>query len=301
MSLGRPPSIGRRQLAAVVAVALLASLPASGRAGAWTQPVGHVYARASYAYLNSRVRFDEHGERVGLEATGQPVRGTEYSLRELRLYGEYGAAGRLTLYGSTAYKRARLLVPQSIVFGRVLAPESHRTSGFGDLNTGVRLRLLDGRVPISVAGEAKIPTGYSTTANPALGNGERDVTARALAGSSVGPLYGTADAAWTHRGGAFVDELGGSFEAGGRLLDYYTIRGVIRGLRPVGTPRSASEGALFDPATSSPRSLTFDLAVGAEVLAGMTLEAAFSKIISGENTLAGTSFEAGLVWSIRAR
>lgn len=298
MSIGRSRWISRLQL---VAVALLATLPASARGGAWTQPTGHVYARAFYAHLNSRVRFDEHGKRVGLEATGQPVRGTEYSLRELRLYGEYGAAGRLTLYGSTAYKRARLVVPQGIVFGRVAAPESHQTSGFGDLNAGVRLRLLDGRVPVSLAGEAKVPTGYSPTANPALGNGERDITARALAGTSVGPAYVTADVAWTHRGGAFVDELGGSFEAGGRLLDYYTIRGVIRGVRPVGTPRFTSDDALFDPATSSPRSLTLDLAVGAEVLAGITLEAAFSKIISGENTLAGNAFEAGLVWSFRAR
>lgn len=300
MSFGRACSIDRRRLAAAAAV-LLISLPASARAGAWTQPTGHVYARASYAYLDSRVRFDEDGKRIGLEAPGQPVRGTEYFLREVRLYGEYGAGSRVTLYGSTAYMRARLRVPQGLVFGRVLPPESHQTSGFGDLRASARLRLLDGRIPVSVAGEVKIPTGYSPTANPALGNGERDVTARVLAGSSIGQIYVTADAAWTHRGGAFLDEIGGSFEVGERLLDYYTIRAVIRGVRPAGTPRSASGDALFDPATSSPRSSTLDLAVGAEVLAGITLEAALSQVLTGENTLAGSSFEAGVVWSFEAR
>lgn len=184
------------------------------------------------------------------------------------------------------------------MFGKVLPEQTRETSGLGDLNAGTRVRVLDGRVPVSIAGEVKAASGYSPTAIPALGNGKRDFTLRGLAGSSFGPIYLTADAFWTQRSGPFLDQVGGSFEAGGRLLDFYTVRGVIRGDLPVGTPPPASQDALFDPATASPRSLTFDFVVGAEALRGVALEAAFSQIRSGRNTLAGHTLEAGFVWSL---
>jgi hypothetical protein len=114
-------------------------------------------------------------------------------------------------------------------------------------------------------------------------------------------LYATADAAWTHRGGDFRDEIAGSFEAGARILDYYSVRGLIRVVRPVARSKAVSQEALFDPATSSPRSLTFDLVVGAEIFTGFTLEAGFSRLLSGRNTLAGTSIEAGVTWAVDTR
>lgn len=277
----------------------LAAVPDFAVAGAWTQPPGHLYGRLSYAGIDSRSRLDAEGMRIGLEAPGQPVRGTEYRDRELRIYAEYGVREGFTAYGSIAYKRLRLVEPTLITPPRVLPEATHETSGAGDIYFGGRLRVLNGPTPLGVAGEVKIPSGYSTLANPSLGNGHADVTFRGLVGASAGWVYAAADAGWTHRGGNFQDAALFSFELGGRVMRYYSWRGVLRGVRSLGEPAAPSTSPLFDPALSSPRSFALDLVVGDEIMPGLDLEAGISHIQSGRNTLAGNVLEIGLAWSIR--
>jgi hypothetical protein len=260
-----------------------------------------VYLKLSYATLESRTRLDNNGEPVGLEAVGQPVRETEYRVREIRLYGEYGVASGVTLYGFSAYKRTRLLEPLLILSSSFFPAVTHETDGLGDVYLGGRVRVLNGGAPMSVAAEVKIPSGYSIEANPSLGNGKTDVTLRGLVGASAGWIYYTADAGWTHRGGRFSDEASGSFELGGKVDNYYSWRGVLRGVHSLGGSSELSGDALFDPALTSPRSLTLDFTAGAEVLTGMDLEASISHVLSGRNTLAGTTLEAALVWSFGER
>lgn len=298
-----PLTRGRIGWLRVFALALFASAnsPAPTSGGTWTQPPGHLYLKLSYATLESSTRLDDSGSPTGLEASNQPARGTEYRVREIRVYGEYGVAPRLTLYGSSAYKRTRLLEPLLIVSSRVFPAVTHETNGLGDIHLGVRVRVLDGGAPMSVAGEVKIPSGYTVAANPSLGNGEADVTLRGLVGASAGWIYYTADAGWTHRGGRFSDEAGASFELGGRVDNYYSWRGVLRGVRSLGGSLAPLGDALFDPAITSPRSLTLDFAVGAEFLTGIDLEASISHVLSGRNTLAGNTLEAGLVWALGGR
>jgi hypothetical protein len=288
-------------LRAVVAI-LAASFvfPMAAFAGAWTQPRGDSYLRVTYAWWSTRTRFNADGKKAALEGPGRPERGTEYRDRELRVYGEYGIVDRLTAYGSLAYKRVQLFEPTAIVFGGVLPEATHTTSGIGDVILGGRFRILDGRVPVSVAAEVKAPSGYSPSASPSLGNGMVDAAVRGLVGTSAGWIYATADAGWSHRGGSYQDEFLFSAEIGGQLLSrHYFWRGVLRGRRSLGAMES-SDLAVFDPSLASPRALELGLVVGEELVSGVHIEAGLSHILSGRNSLAGNALEVGVTWSRRS-
>ncbi|TMQ52944.1 MAG: hypothetical protein E6K74_10965 [Candidatus Eisenbacteria bacterium] len=184
--------------AAPIALILAAlAAPTCAHAGAWTQDPGSLYARLTYAGITSGTRFDAVGERVGLEPRftfGAPDGATEYRGREARVYVEYGLIERFTTYGSVTWKR--VVTDEPVV--------KSTNSGFGDLILGGRYRVLRGRVPLSLASELKIPTGYSRESTPSLGAGDLAHTLRGLVGASWGWLYTTADAGWTaDRGSAF--------------------------------------------------------------------------------------------------
>lgn len=291
----------RRYLFAILLLAAFA-FPRLAGAGAWTQSPTQLYGRLTYAWLDSRTRFDAQGNRIGLEEPGQPARDTEYRDREVRAYIEYGVAERLTAYGSFAYKRLQLVEPTLFLPGRVIPEAIHRTSGVGDFYLGGRVGVVRGSRPLSVATEIKIPTGYSARTYPSLGTGKADATIRMLLGASAGWVYATLDAGWSYRGGSYQNELLYSFELGGRILQrYYSWRGVVRGVRSLGEPPTRLGAAAFDPNLASPRAHTFDVIIGAQVLPSLDLEAGMSHVLSGHNSLAGTTFEIGMAWSPRMR
>src|SRR5439155_12602483 len=119
-----------------LASAILAAPPA--HAGAWTQPPGSLYARLTYAGINSQTRFDADGECRSLEprfAFAARDGATEYRAREARVYAEYGLVERFTTYGSLTYK--------SVVMEEPVVKSTN--SGFGDLMLGGRYRVLGGR------------------------------------------------------------------------------------------------------------------------------------------------------------
>jgi len=273
--------------------------PPDARGGAWTQPLGRGYWRAAFAWQSSRVRFDENGSRVGLEAQGSARQDTEYRAREIRIYAEYGLLSSFTPYGSLAYKRLRLLEPFAFVRSRFLPEAAHSTSGLGDVTLGGRYRIRGSPAPVSLAAEVKVPGPYSAGANPALGNGKVDVTFRGLVGASARWAYATADLGWTRRGGDFQDELVYSGEVGGRFAGgFYSWRGVLRGRRALGRV-TASAMSTFDPSLANPRVLELSATVGAQVFSGVDIEIATAHAVSGSNSLAGAVFEVALAWSPR--
>ncbi len=289
-----------RGLSASILVLLLATVPACALAGAWTQPPGHLYARLSFAGINACHRFDSGGALIGLEGPGMPARGTEYRGREMRGYAEYGVTAGLTAYGSLTLKWIRTVEPLFIERFRVVPEAFHRTTGAGDLSLGGRVRILGAPWPVSLAGEVKIPSGYSGRANPSLGNGQVDTTVRGLVGGSAGWIYSTADAGWKHSGGSYQDQVLYSLEIGGRLFRDYRWRGVARGSRSLGRAAEGSSGPIFDPALANPQTLVLDAALGEEILPGLDLEAGIPRGQSGQNPLAGNTAEVGLSWPLAA-
>lgn len=259
-------------------------------AGAWTQPPGNLYARLTYAGITSRTRFDADGERVGLEprfAFGARDGATEYRTREARAYAEYGLIERFTTYGSLTLK--------SVVMDEPVVKSTK--FGTGDLIVGGRYRVLGGRVPLSLASELKIPTGYSRDSTPTLGAGDLAHTVRGLAGASWGWLYTTADAGWTHRTKGYPNEYVYSAELGGTLPFSLSWRSVLRGVRSTRKVANPNGGSLFDPERASSRYLTLDGALGIPVFPGLMLETGISHVLDGRNALAGNSLEVGFAWS----
>jgi len=256
-------------------------------AGAWTQSRGGYYGRVAFAGIDTEGRFDGDGERIAFQTSGTIARNGEYRSREIRGYGEYGVLERLTAYGSLTYKRVAVEDLTTV----------RETYGFSDLDLGGRYRLTpDGLPPVSVAAEARVPTGYSTDDNPALGAGQFDGTVKLLAGVSSAGWYATGDVGWMARGGRYQDQFVGSLEAGGRASRYGG-RTVLRWAQSVGGEEPAGLG--FDPALASPRMLMLDAALAVETLPGVNLEFALSHVLTGRSALAGNTLEVALVRSGR--
>ncbi|TMQ63589.1 MAG: hypothetical protein E6K77_04945 [Candidatus Eisenbacteria bacterium] len=277
--------------AAPIALILAAlAAPTCAHAGAWTQDPGSLYARLTYAGITSGTRFDAVGERVGLEPRftfGAPDGATEYRGREARVYVEYGLIERFTTYGSVTWKR--VVTDEPVV--------KSTNSGFGDLILGGRYRVLRGRVPLSLASELKIPTGYSRESTPSLGAGDLAHTLRGLVGASWGWLYTTADAGWTRRTKGYPNEYVYSAEVGGTLPFSLSWRSVVRGVRSTAQKGMPIGGALFDPERASSRLLTLDGVLGIPIFPGLHLESGVSHVLDGRNALAGNTLEVGFAWS----
>ena len=273
----------RRALAVLVVASILA--PASARAGAWTQPSGTAYIKVAAAGLDTRSRFDRDGNRVGFDDGGGLTRSTEFRSRELRIYGEYGASDAVTIYGSLAYKD---LATEQLA-------SRFEARGGGDLYAGVRYRLRDGSVPVSLSIDGKIPTGYDITDQPSLGTGKADLGARLLAGTSFGRAYVTGDAGFLYRSGRYRNEMVFSGEAGTRLPGPIYTRALLRGIHALGRPATEDQGAIFDPGLSSPRELLLVGTVGLDVGDGVSLEAALAHVLNGREALAGNTVEISVV------
>lgn len=280
------PPASRVAFATLGGLLLIAATALRSEAGAWTQPVGGYYGRIGFAGIDTHARFDGSGDRVAYQTSGTIARDAEYRSRELRGYGEYGVLERLTLYGSLSYKR--LAVEEQAAL--------HETNGPGDLYLGARGRLTRGGPPLSIAGEVKLATGYSTDENPSLGAGQSDATIKVLSGLSGARWYATGDLGWTHRAGSFQNQLVSSLEAGGRAGSRLGGRAVLRWARSIGELRALPAGG-FDPALASPRMLVLDGAVSADVGANVSLELAVSSTLSGNNSLAGNTLEIAVVRS----
>jgi hypothetical protein len=205
----------------------------------------------------------------------------EYESREARFYGEYGLFDDLTAYGYFALKKVRDIEPTTVF----------ETWGGGDIMLGSRYRIYHGPTPVSVAGEIKFPSGYDTSEQPALGNGETDLTVRMLAGASAMGGYLTADLGFNFRGGAYRNEWLGSLEVGRDITSRLYGRTLVRFSMATGNDDGLDSPLAFDPALVSPSTINWDGAAGFRLAPGLSIEAGLSHVVHGESALAGTTFE----------
>ncbi len=263
--------------------------PSISLAGAWVQPEDRGYFRIGYFGMDSRSRYDENGDRIGLYTRSGGSRPVEYGDRELRGYGEYGIGDRVTAIGSITWKQLQNRQPTAIF----------ETTGSGDLHLGARVGLRRGAVPLSAELELKLPTAYDETVAPALGSGSTDALVRFLAGTSWGRGYATSDVGYGLRGGGYRDEFRYTGEVGNRLIGPLYARAVARGIAALGAggSPSASERDIFDPGLASPRSLLLAGTIGCDVGGGLAVEASFEHAAMGRDALAGNGLEVALAWT----
>ncbi len=141
-------------------------LPATALAGAWTRPVGNVYAKLAYGASTAADQYTFDGRR---KPYADNVEGASFFDRSAYAYAEGGALDGLTVIGGLSYKRV-FVVDEAFRYER---------TRLGDARLGLRADL--GRwlaLPWGLAWAAELrldlPTGYVRNTVPAPGAGNVD-------------------------------------------------------------------------------------------------------------------------------
>lgn len=265
-----------KTLAACSFAALLLA-PATVHAGAWTALKGAVYSKSAVNYFATTERF------------GDDLPGFE-RFRDLNFtyYAEYGLRDDVTIFGSLAIKDLR----------NTTDGVTTDNFGVGDVDLGLRYRLIDGPFIFSVQGLFKAPFLYDEDADLPLGNGQIDVEGRALLGKSLGRLgYFGLEAGYRFRADDPVDEFRYLIEYGFDLNDDIYLRAKLDGTLGLGDAEAGAD--IANPANPS-LPLAFDLGK-LEYTAGYKLNKIWSFEVSGttniygENTLRGTNVQFAIV------
>lgn len=257
-STARDKSTGDTSPDAAPPVAVLAVLvvllvfPSAARAGAWAQKDKGLYAKASIVRSSAGRQYKENGETFQLLSENEPG---SFTLWGLLVYGEFGLLPKLTVTMSTQLSTAA--VESDLI--------EVRTSGMGDVRTGLKFQFLDEPLVMSVMGTVTTPTGYtpdpSVTKAPTLGLGVPMYEGSLLIGKSFHPLpmYASAQTGFRYRGsrlsrgGDTVDyppEIPYLAEVGVQPVDWLWVRGVVNGVHGLGDP-DALDAFSLSPLTQS--------------------------------------------------
>lgn len=258
-----------------IAAAML--FPVTAQAGAWTAPKGAIYSKSAINYFSTTERFGDNLD--GFER----FRDVNFTY-----YTEYGIRDDLTFFGSAAVKDLR----------NTTNGVTTDNFGVGDVDLGLRYRLVDGPFIVSVQGLFKAPFLYDEDAALPLGNGQIDVEGRLLIGKSLGKLgYFGAEAGYRYRADAPVDEFRYLVEYGFDLNQDIYLRTKLDGTLGLG---DIDDVVLAANSANPNLPLAFDLGkleytAGYKVNKTWAVEVTGTTNIYGENTLRGTNIQFAIV------
>ena len=161
-------------------------IPTQAYAGAWTAKQGENYLKGAVNYFDTSNRF-------GPEGTFE-----NFSNKNFNVYWEHGIKDDLTFFATGSLTE---------IENRADGVETS-TTGVGDIDVGLKYRLIDGPVIVSVQGLFKAPYLYSENSELPLGNGQEDFEGKLLFGKSFGDLgYAGLEVGYRVRTEAPVDEF----------------------------------------------------------------------------------------------
>lgn len=276
-------------------VALSLILPAYASAGAWTAEEGAVYLKGAINHFETSNRF---GPENGFE---------RFQNTNFNVYLEYGIKDNLTFFTTGSY---------SDLSNRSDGVETSG-SGIGDIDVGLRYRLIDGPVIVSVQGLFKAPYLYSDDSELPLGNGQEDFEGKVLFGKSFGSLgYGGLEVGYRARTDAPVDEFRFLVEYGIDVSEKAYLRTKLDGIHAAGNSPAGNaaidlgqgqgtgpDSILTVASTLNPQlPLEFDLGrveytVGYKLSDTIAAELTGTTAVYGDNTLKGTNVQIALVSS----
>jgi hypothetical protein len=290
----------------LIAAFVLCAAAGSADAQAWTQSRGRWYASLTGSYLETEEEFNYRGAEQPIYAE-DPAR-SDVVYRELAssLYLEYGVRERLTLVVASAYKNVRISETIQLVAGYPPQEAIRTNYGFSDLWLSGRAPLLRRRAVASVQCGVKVPLGYDPTPDnggPPLGTGEVDGDFGAHVGAGLGRAYVSGGGSYRVRGGEFHDEWWLDAEAGGTMSRWF-VKARLEGVRnsqdppdlagyTVETP--VSPGVLNQVVVGDQDVTKFIGQIAFEIAQGWSVVGDVYHVLSGKNTISGTTFAVGIV------
>ena len=261
-------------------IALLTAIPTAASAGAWT-------AKQGDTYLKGAVNFFETSSRFGPEDGFENFRNTNFNV-----YFEHGLKDDLTFFATGAFSDLENTSDGQTTSG----------SGIGDVDVGLRYRLIDGPVIVSVQGLFKAPYLYSDDSELPLGNGQEDFEGKLLFGKSFGALgYGGLEVGYRVRTDDPVDEFRFLVEYGFDVNERTYLRTKLDGIHAASSSDVATgaQGALVN-AVNPQLPLEFDLGrleytAGYKFTDTVAGEITGTTAVYGDNTLKGTNIQVALV------
>ncbi len=289
------------------ALALPGALPAL--AGAWPQQEGGYYLKIEGNYLTTGKELNFRGDRLDIFQERISFSDAAFSDGGIALYGEYGISSRVTALGKVPFKR--LESEREVQGGAYFesAAEREVTTGFGDLDVGVRYGLFLEPVVVSLQGGLKLPLGYDPSpgdGGPPLGTGEVDSDLRVIVGKGFSPwsIYISAGAGYRMRGGIYHDEIIYEGELGmksGRWLVKVGIAGVDNREAPqdlAGTPIVTplpGGGGTFEVLVGDQDYTQVNPALSYAVAPGKWFAVELLDVVAGKNTVDGTTLSLGII------
>lgn len=291
-------------------LALAASLltAATGAFGqAWVASEGGYYFKLSGSFLYTEEEFDFKGNRQEIFADDPTRSNSSFRDMSLTAYLEYGLSDAFTLVATLPFKVLTSKATTSIP-GEPVRSESLTNGGLADLVVSIRAPLRQSGFAASLQGGVKLPLGYEQDPDndgPPLGSGEIDAEIHLLLGQSLypAPMYLGASAGYRVRGGALHDEILYSAEVGYTAGDFF-MKLRFDGLQNVEDPPDLSGAGMMPPATTTNNVIVGDQDIFKisptlqyRLNAQTAVAAEAFHTFAGKNTVAGTTFSLGLVYT----
>ena len=261
-------------------IAIGALLPSQAFAGAWT-------AKQGDQYLKGAVNYFETSNRFGPEDGFENFRNINFNV-----YWEYGIQDDLTFFSTGSLTNLE---------NQADGVETSQT-GVGDIELGLRYRLIDGPVIVSVQGLFKAPYLYDDDADLPLGNGQEDFEGKILFGKSFGKYgYGGLEAGYRFRTDDPVDEFRFLVEYGFDVNEQLYLRTKLDNIIAAQSSDVDDDIALSPELALNPQlPLEFDLGrleytAGYKFTDTLAGEITGTTAVYGDNTLSGTNIQVALV------
>ena len=261
-------------------IALGTLLPSQAFAGAWT-------AKQGDQYLKGAVNYFETSNRFGPEDGFENFRNINFNV-----YWEYGIQDDLTFFSTGSLTNLE---------NQADGVETSQT-GIGDIELGLRYRLIDGPVIVSVQGLFKAPYLYDDDADLPLGNGQEDFEGKILFGKSFGKYgYGGLEAGYRFRTDDPVDEFRFLVEYGFDVNEQLYLRTKLDNIIAAQSSDVDDDVALSPELALNPQlPLEFDLGrleytAGYKFSDRLAGEITGTTAVYGDNTLSGTNIQVALV------
>jgi hypothetical protein len=265
------------------------------RAQAWAQPDGGYFVKFAGNYLFTTNEWSVDGNEQDIAADDPRITDAWFRDVSFFAYLEYGLTDRLTLVSSVPFKILTSEFTQNPGGGLPTRRVRLTNQGLGDLWVSLRAPVSVKPFAAAFQGGVKIPLyeqpkdeGFLTV--PPLGTGAADAEIGLYLGKSLYPLnaYVSGGIAYRFRGGDVHDEIPFNIEGGytlGRLFAKVRLEGVRNTEKPGGSVIAGDENYLKLSPTIS-YSLTDHVVLAFEAF----------HILTGKNTLAGTTYSLAVVF-----